>query len=70
MIAGVAGTGIEPAYLGAGTPDGEIDRQYVDSTKLRDLTSWRPQVELASGLRQTLDWYRSHPEARPAKLGI
>jgi CDP-glucose 4,6-dehydratase len=67
LIAAAAGTGIEPEYRGTGTPNGEIDRQYVDSTKLRDLTSWRPQVELADGLRQTLDWYCAHPEARPGE---
>jgi CDP-glucose 4,6-dehydratase len=68
LIAEAAGTGIEPEYLGSGTPDGEIDRQYVDSTKLRELTGWRPEVELAEGLRNTLDWYRAHPAARPAKV--
>jgi CDP-glucose 4,6-dehydratase len=67
LIAAAAGTGVEPEYLGSGTPDGEIDRQYVDSAKLRDLTGWRPRVELAEGLSSTLEWYRSHPEARPAK---
>jgi CDP-glucose 4,6-dehydratase len=68
LIAAAAGTGVEPEYLGSGTPDGEIDRQYVDSTKLRELTDWRPEVELATGLRDTLDWYRAHPQARPAKV--
>lgn len=67
LIAAAAGTGIEPEYLGAGTPDGEIDRQYVDSTKLRELTGWSPRVELEDGLAGTLDWYRSHPSARPSK---
>lgn len=69
-IAAAAVTGIEPEYLGEGIPDGEIDRQYVDSTKLRDLTGWRPGVDLADGLRETLEWYRAHPEARPAKLAV
>jgi CDP-glucose 4,6-dehydratase len=68
LIAAGAGTGIEPEYQGSGTPDGEIDRQYVDSAKLRKLTDWRPQVDLADGLAQTLDWYREHPEARPARV--
>jgi CDP-glucose 4,6-dehydratase len=68
LIAAVSGTGIEPEYLGAGTPVGEIDRQYVDSSKLRELTGWRPAVELAAGLGRTLEWYRSHPEARPATV--
>jgi len=67
LIAAAADTGVEPEYLGTGTPDGEIDRQYVDSTKLRDLTGWRPRVELVDGLRGTLEWYRAHPEARPSK---
>jgi CDP-glucose 4,6-dehydratase len=69
-IAAAAGAGVEPEYLGEGTPDGEIDRQYVDSTKLRELTGWRPRVELAGGLRETLEWYRAHPDARPAKLAV
>jgi CDP-glucose 4,6-dehydratase len=68
MIAAAAGTGVEPEYLGTGTPDGEIDRQYVDSTKLRELTGWRPQIDLPGGLQRTLDWYRAHPQARPAEV--
>jgi CDP-glucose 4,6-dehydratase len=68
LIAAASGTGIEPEYLGSGTPDGEIDRQFVDSTKLRELTGWSPHVELADGLRGTLEWYREHPEARPAEV--
>jgi CDP-glucose 4,6-dehydratase len=67
LITGASGTGVEADYLGAGTPDGEIDRQFVDSTKLRELTGWRPRVELADGLRETLEWYRAHQEARPSK---
>jgi len=68
LIATAAGTGIEPEYLGTGTPDGEIDRQYVDSTKLREMTGWRPRVGLADGLAATLEWYREHPNARPATV--
>jgi CDP-glucose 4,6-dehydratase len=65
-IAEVSGNGLDPAYLGTGNPDGEIDRQYVDSTKLRELTGWRPEVGLREGLIRALEWYREHPEARPA----
>jgi CDP-glucose 4,6-dehydratase len=65
LIAAAAGTGIEPDFRGAGNPDGEIDRQFVDSTKLRELTGWRPEVALGDGVRRTLEWYREHPEARP-----
>jgi len=64
LIAAVSGSEIEPEYRGAGNPDGEIDRQFVDSSKLRELTGWSPAVELRDGLSRTLEWYREHPEAR------
>jgi CDP-glucose 4,6-dehydratase len=64
-IAAVAGSGLEPEYQGIGNPAGEIDRQYVDSAKLRELTGWAPTVGLRDGLIRTLDWYRDHPEVRP-----
>ncbi len=59
------GNDVAPDFQGEGSLDGEIDRQYVDSTKLRELTGWTPGVELEDGLRRTLKWYRDHPEARP-----
>jgi CDP-glucose 4,6-dehydratase len=64
-IAAVAGAGLDPEYHGAGNPAGEIDRQYVDSAKLRGLTGWAPAISLRDGLIRTLDWYRDHPEIRP-----
>jgi CDP-glucose 4,6-dehydratase len=64
-IAAVAGTGLDPEYHGTGNPAGEIDRQFVDSAKLRGLTGWSPGVGLEDGLGRTLEWYRQHPEARP-----
>jgi CDP-glucose 4,6-dehydratase len=67
LIAAAAGTEVEPEFLGEGSPDGEIDRQLVDSTKLREASGWRPRVALEDGLRRTLEWYRAHPEARPSR---
>jgi CDP-glucose 4,6-dehydratase len=64
-IAAVSGSGLDPEYHGTGSPAGEIDRQYVDSKKLRDLTAWRPEVELDDGLARTIEWYRDQPQARP-----
>ena len=66
LIATVAGTGVEPDFQGTGSPAGEIDRQFVDSAKLRELTGWAPRVTLEEGLRSTLEWYRENPQARPA----
>lgn len=62
-ICALAGAKVEPEIRGAGTPAGEIDRQWVDATKLRERTGWRPRTDLDEGLRRTIDWYRSHPAA-------
>ncbi|HYF28535.1 MAG TPA: SDR family NAD(P)-dependent oxidoreductase [Baekduia sp.] len=56
----VAGSDVEADFQGAGVPAGEIDRQYVDRSKIERLTGWTPQVDLEEGLRRTLDWYREH----------
>ena len=63
LIAELAGTGVEPEVRGAGNPAGEIDRQYVDPSKLRDTLGWQPAVDLEEGLRRTIEWYRDHPES-------
>jgi CDP-glucose 4,6-dehydratase len=65
LITEISGSGLDPEYLGIGNPAGEIDRQYVDSAKLRELTGWEPAVGLRDGLIRTLDWYRDHSEVRP-----
>ena len=69
LICEVAGSDIEPDIRGTGNPDGEIDRQYLESTKIREVTGWEPQVDLREGLSRTLEWYREHPEVRPAEQG-
>jgi CDP-glucose 4,6-dehydratase len=64
-ITRLAGTGVEPDIRGEGNPAGEIDRQYVDATRLRERCGWSPEVSLEEGVERTLAWYRDHPEARP-----
>jgi CDP-glucose 4,6-dehydratase len=63
MIARLAGTDLEPEIRGSGNPEGEIDRQFVDPTKLRDRLGWEPTVGLEDGLARTIEWYREHREA-------
>jgi CDP-glucose 4,6-dehydratase len=63
LICRAAGTDVEPDYQGRGTPVGEIDRQYVDFSKLHELTGWEPGVGLEEGLARTVEWHRAHPEA-------
>ena len=56
----------QPEYRGSGNPSGEIDRQYLDSAKIRERIGWEPRVELREGLSRTLEWYAAHPDVRPA----
>lgn len=64
MICSLTGTGVEPDIRGTGNPDGEIDRQWVDHSKLHALTGWEPQVPLEEGLRRTIEWHRRHGTGR------
>jgi CDP-glucose 4,6-dehydratase len=63
LICRLAGSGVSPDIRGQGVPHGEIDRQWVDTIKLRELTGWKPVVGLEDGLRRTIDFHRAHPEA-------
>jgi CDP-glucose 4,6-dehydratase len=62
-IARLSGTGVEPDIRGTGNPEGEIDRQWVDPTKLREVCGWEPAVDLEDGLMRTIDWFHQHPES-------
>ena len=62
LICRLVGAGVDPDIRGAGTPSGEIDRQWVDFSRLHALTGWEPRVSLEEGLRRTIDWYRAHSE--------
>ncbi|WP_131769592.1 GDP-mannose 4,6-dehydratase [Candidatus Protofrankia californiensis] len=39
---------------------GELQRIALDVSKAARLVGWRPQVDLDSGLRQTVEWLRAH----------
>jgi len=67
LICRLAGSSVSPDVQGGGNPHGEIDRQWVDAGRLRELTGWAPQVGLEDGLGRTIEWYRSHPEACGAR---
>lgn len=59
-VARTGGTPVEPDYLGDGVPEGEIDRQFVDATRLSEMTGWEPKVGLAEGITEAVAWYREH----------
>jgi CDP-glucose 4,6-dehydratase len=60
LICRLAGTGVQPDVRGAGTPPGEIDRQWVDYRKLHALTGWEPAMRLEEGLARTIAWHRAY----------
>lgn len=49
---------------GAGAT-GEIDRQFVDSTRVREATGWHAGVALEEGLEEALGWYTERPALCP-----
>jgi CDP-glucose 4,6-dehydratase len=55
-----SGKDVEPDIQGTGTPHGEIDRQWLDSTAIREELGWRPEWDLDRGLAEAYQWYSEH----------
>ena len=55
----VSGQAVEPEIQGRGTPAGEIDRQYLDSSLIGRELGWSPRWSLERGLGETYAWYRA-----------
>lgn len=47
---------LKPVVLGQAS--NEIQEQYLDSTKARQVLHWEPLYSLEEGLRETVEWYR------------
>ena len=54
----------KPRTLKTTVPDRPShDRRYLlDASKIRNGLGWAPTIALAEGLRETVAWYRDHPE--------
>jgi CDP-glucose 4,6-dehydratase len=59
-----AGSDAEPDIQGAGTPHGEIDRQFLDSSAIKAELGWQPRWDLDRGLAATWEWYRADESRR------
>jgi len=53
----VAGADVEPDIQGQPSPNGQIDRQFLDSSAIRGELGWQPQWDLDRGLAATWRWY-------------
>lgn len=51
----------EPTFLLDRNPDGEIDSQFVDASRLTEMTGWEPKMSFESGIDEAVAWYRLHP---------
>lgn len=58
VVGRVAGAPLEVTFDPSRATPGEIDRQYVDTTKIARVCGWAPRVGLEEGVRRTLAWYR------------
>jgi CDP-glucose 4,6-dehydratase len=68
----IANLEIEPDVRGHGTPHGELQRQWLDSSAIREDLGWTPAWDLQRGLEATFEWYASEmPRMIPvlARLG-
>ena len=54
-----AGADVEPDIQGSGVPEGEIDRQQLDSTAITTELGWSPKWSLDDGLAETYRWYQA-----------
>jgi CDP-glucose 4,6-dehydratase len=57
QLIAIAGLEIEPDVRGEGTPHGELSRQWLDSSAIREELGWSPAWDLERGLRETYGWY-------------
>jgi CDP-glucose 4,6-dehydratase len=55
---------IRPKILGMGKLVGEIQDQYLDSSKARSLLGWQPKWSLREGLGKTFQWYEQFLKKR------
>lgn len=55
-IISVSGKDLEPEVLGE--PQQEIDRQFLDATKIREELGWSPEWDIESGLGKAYEWYQ------------
>ncbi len=54
-----AASGKDIKKIHAGPRKGEIKRSCISPEKITRMTGWKPEVDIASGIKKTFDWFRS-----------
>jgi CDP-glucose 4,6-dehydratase len=60
QVIAAIGADLRPRVMSTTKIHGEIDRQFLDSTKARTVLGWTPSTSLPDGLSRTVAWYRDH----------
>lgn len=55
-----------PGWTVSTNRSGDVEQYISDISKARDLLGFKPSMPLEQGLRETINWYREHPELREA----
>jgi len=66
MIAAAVGVSRPPVHAEART--GEIHSSALDPTRAGRVLGWKPDTDLAQGVKRTVDWLRGRLDPRPAAL--
>lgn len=54
----IMGKNVKPKILGEAK--NEIDKQYLSIEKAKKTLGWQPKYHLDSGLKETIEWYKTH----------
>jgi len=57
-VSGAQGLTVVPQ----GTPGAFHEREFLSNGRAKTILAWRPEYALEDGLRETIAWYREHPE--------
>jgi CDP-glucose 4,6-dehydratase len=61
-IINLFGSTLEPVIQGQ--KHGEIQAQYLDSSKAIKVLGWKPKFSLEEGLKKTINWYKNYLETK------
>src|SRR5262249_10428912 len=68
LIAGAVGVSRSPHYAEART--GEVQASALDPTRAGRILGWKPDIDLADGIRRTVDWLRGILEPSWLSVGV
>jgi nucleoside-diphosphate-sugar epimerase len=56
LLIEISGRDVEPEIRGTDL-EGELDRQFLDASAIREELDWTPKWDMESGLRAAYAWY-------------